>query len=336
MIEYRDEYGFWTKFCKPYLRLHINEILHSDYNQSVRTGRMSCRNPNAQQLYERAKRLIKPRPGNAFATFDYSQIEFRIIVHYIKDKKAISAYKDNPWTDFHTWVAEICGIPRKAGKTLNFLMGYGGGKNRAMVSLAGVEDFVEKVRNRIEQMLAEGTISANSVDTVFNNLIRRVAEDTYYTYHDRLPTLKQTARNAEYACKGNKAVQNLYGRWRDLPPQFAHVAFNAACQSSAADLIKERLVAIWRALQGSKIKIVAAVHDSITVEGPIDQIRDERTINDIVWMMEHPTILDKLRVPIKVNYGISEKDWADSDGKGMLDAVEPSEPFAHLKEKVYA
>ena len=75
--------------------------MHPDYNQTVRTGRMSCRRPNAQQLSKEAKELILPFDNQHFVSFDESQVEFRLIVHYIQDSKAIEAFNENPDTDFH-------------------------------------------------------------------------------------------------------------------------------------------------------------------------------------------------------------------------------------------
>ena len=50
MERYRDRYTLLHTFVMPYLELHVDGILHPNYNQVVRTGRMSCKEPNAQQL----------------------------------------------------------------------------------------------------------------------------------------------------------------------------------------------------------------------------------------------------------------------------------------------
>ncbi len=333
MIEYRDLYKHLTGFLNPYLELHVDEILHGSINQCVRTGRMSMKKPNMQQLNKRAKRLIHPRPGNSFLSVDYSQIEFRLIVHYIKDEAAIAAYKADPWTDFHTWVAETCNIPRPAGKTLNFLLGYGGGKKKATQSLAGVKALIKRIQIRIDEMMQDGIIRGDKIDDTFQSMVREVATAAYETYHQKLPGLKITSKAAEKACKDKKYVFDFFGRRRHLSPQFAYKAFNTINQASAADLIKERTVVLARELRDTGLKVLLQVHDSILVEGPTERIRDPQTMNDVIHLMENPPYASRLRVPIKMAGGISESDWADADADANSVRIDSTGygGFRHLK-----
>ena len=55
---------------------------------------------SAQQLSERAKRLVHPPEGRAIVSADASQIEFRMMVQYTRDQDAIRAYNENSKTDF--------------------------------------------------------------------------------------------------------------------------------------------------------------------------------------------------------------------------------------------
>lgn len=307
IMEYRHINTLLSFFVRPYQELNVDGILHPSYNQAVRTGRMSCKKPNSQQLSPDAKRLVHPRPGNTFVSIDYSQIEFRIIVHYIKDSNAIAAYHANPDTDFHTWVAEMCGIPRKPAKNVNFCMGYGGGKNKLVSMLETNMDLVGSLQVHVDKLLAEGKIKEENKMTVFNSLCKRRAEAVYNRYHDTLPGLKPTARMAQRVLEQRGYVRNIYRRHRNLPREAAHKAFNALCQSSAADLMKERTVAVGKAIAGTPIKIIASVHDETLFEMPHEIAQDTQVIRDLVHIMEHPSA--ELRIPIRCAVGLSKDTW---------------------------
>ena len=348
MVDYRSKDKFVSSFVSPYRHLNNDGIIHPTYNQSVRTGRMSCSAPNMQQLNKRAKALFKPREGNSFLVIDYSQVEFRLIVHYINDQNAINAYQQDPRTDFHRWMAELCKIARNAAKKMNFLIGYGGGKAKTQSALTQVEDIITAAQSRVAEEVERGRIRPEMSVDAYDLIVGEIATMAYTTYHARLPALKRTSRNVEQAARARIKqygkvrlghVINLYGRHRHLPPDRCHIGFNSICQSSAADLIKERTVALFKALKGTGIKIIAQVHDALVLEGPTEILRDARTINDITWIMENPAIKDKLRVPIKTNAGISSETWYDADlpeNDCTVDPVEPvgGVPFTHLKENV--
>jgi DNA polymerase-1 len=291
MLEYRRLATFNGTFLSTYLERNIDGVLHPSYNASVRTGRMSCSKPNMQQLMPEAKELVEPREGHILISCDYSQIEYRTIVHYIKDPDAIEAYNKNPDQDYHMWVADLCGIKRKPAKTVNFLMAFGGGKARLINALSVDPDVVE------------------SIDTTdvseFNRLAKARGNDIYNTYHAKLPGLKRTSREAEMLCRQRGYVRNLYGRRRHLPADHARKAFNTANQSSAADLMKERMVALMEA----GYEVIGSVHDELIITMPKEQYTED-TQKDIARILEKPSI--NLRIPIRVGIGASTKSWLDA------------------------
>ena len=288
MLEYRKLSTFNGIFLETFLRLHKDGVLHASYTQTVRTGRMSCALPNMQQLMPWAKELIEPREGHILVTADYSQIEYRTIVHYLKDPDAIAAYHENPDTDYHEWVAKLCSITRKPAKTVNFLMGYGGGRARLLQALASNEDLI-------------ASIKASSVEE-FKYLATARAEEIYNTYHAKLPSLRIVTRQAEILCRDRGYVRNLYGRHRRLPADHARKAFNTINQSSAADLMKERLVALMKA----GFEVIGVVHDEIIITMPIAAYT-EKVRQDIARILEAPSI--PIRVPIRVQIGASAENW---------------------------
>ena len=106
-------------------------------------------NPNLQQLPARNKDfgpkirgLFLPEEGCRWGSFDYSQQEPRMVVHYAASigegyegsNELVEAYA-NSETDFHQTVADLAGIERKQAKTIGLGLMYGMGKNKLANSL---------------------------------------------------------------------------------------------------------------------------------------------------------------------------------------------------------
>jgi len=283
-LKYRTLHTINSLFLEPWLRLQVNGKIHPQYKQTVRTGRMACGQPNIQQLNPTAKHLIHAKPEHHFISIDYAQIEFRLIVHYIQDQDAIEAYKQDPNTDFHLWMAKLCGIPRKPAKTVNFSVAYG----------AGQKTIVRQLANNMDLM--EG-LDANKN---FNEACQQRAQQVYAIYHSKLPGLKITSRAASQKARSRGYVFNAYGRRRHLPQQVAHIAFNSIIQSCAADVMKDRLVAVAPRyndiVRNAGWTIVASVHDELVFQVP----NNSEDITEYIRKVLEAPVAD-FRVPIKVD-----------------------------------
>lgn len=312
--KYRKLHTLNGLFLETFLREQVDGVMHPDYNQAVRTGRMSCRTPNAQQNSKEAKALVHPAPGCDFGSFDLSQIEFRLIAHYIRDERAIAAYAENPDTDFHQWVAEMCGIPRRPAKNVNFAMGFGGGKKRIVSMLAGNMELVGNLSARVDELVAEGKIDESQRQTMFSALCLARGEQVFAQYHGALPTLKQTSARAARNLELRGYVFNAYGRHRHLPPKAAFRAFNSIIQSTAADVMKDCTVQLaprynkWTRDHG--ITLCASVHDETLTNIPKEISHDPAVLSEIGRIIEHPSI--EFRVPIRTSCGVSSNNWAEA------------------------
>jgi len=313
----RDECHFESLFLNTYIEQAVNGILHPSYNQVVRTGRMSCRNPNAQQLNKRAKKLIHPRPGMAILSADYSQIEFRLIAHYICDQEAIKAYNEKPDTDFHSWVASMCGVKRKAAKCLNFGMGFGAGKAKVVKMLSGNPDVIEATSVKINLMIESGVLIAANRNIEYKKQCEILAEGLYNIYHERLPGIKATSRRAADVVKARGYVFNAYGRRRHLQDRFCYKAFNSVVQSCAADVMKDTTVKL--APRYNKVtrdwgyNIFALVHDDASGMGPVESILDPMFQRHLKTTLEDSTI--KFSIPIVTEMGYSLRDWGEASAE---------------------
>jgi len=101
LLEYRGYEKLISSFGDNILAL-INPVtgrIHADFNQLVSTGRMSCLNPNLQQIPgdSNFRRCFIAKEGYKLVTADMSQAELRILASYAKEevfKKAIREGKD--------------------------------------------------------------------------------------------------------------------------------------------------------------------------------------------------------------------------------------------------
>ena len=94
---------------------HLNSVtgcVHPDfYSLSTKTGRMSCCNPNAQNMPRKAndsigiRELIKAPEGYLILSLDFSQIDLRVGSVYCRDRKMLHAYHNNE--DLHAITTSI-------------------------------------------------------------------------------------------------------------------------------------------------------------------------------------------------------------------------------------
>ncbi len=308
---YRTESLFRSLYPESFMMLADDQsMIHTTYNQTVRTGRMSAKRPNSQQQNERSKALIHPRDGYGYISCDYSQIEFRLIAHYIKDMNLINAYNNDKTTDFHQWVADLMHVTRKVGKTLNFGMAYGAGRKTVIRNLTADPDIIKEISEKVNLM----DLPIDEKNGAFHRLCAEHAGVAYDTYHIKIPGLRDTSRRAARACKMRGFIFNAYGRRRHLPSNVSYKAFNSLIQSCAMDLIKERMVALSmrynKQMRDWGIRLAANVHDEILFECPLTIIDNPEVKTYIVETLESPSI--EFRMPMMTDYGVGYKTWAEA------------------------
>lgn len=305
IFEYRTLSTFNSLFLETYGRLQRNGIMHPNHNQMVRTGRMSCSNPNMQQLSGLAKELIVPPEGYAIVSADASQLEYRLIAHYIENPETIAAYKQNPWMDYHQLIADRMGTSRKAGKTMNFRLGYGGGRKNAVAAMSIDKAIVGDVIKQVDEMK---DLRPESRRSTIAMLCQQRGNAIYDGYHNMLPQLKMTTRQAADVCARRGYARNWYGRRRHIPRDRAHIAFNTLCQSTAGDYIKERQVALRDELPW--LQQVTQVHDQVLGYVELDRLQGDKelaTLRSIVDIMNVPS--RAFKVPFRTTIGWSDRTW---------------------------
>lgn len=329
--EYRIEQQFKSLFLDTFLELNVNGYVHPNYNQSVKSGRMSCSTPNSQQQNERSKALIHPHEGEGYLANDYSQIQFRLIVHYCQIAAAIKAYNEDPKTDYHQWVSDLLQIQRKPSKQLNFGMAFGQGKNGVTKKLMTNEDIMKEMGDVVNQLVNEGLLDSNLRVKKFEELCRNRAVSSYNAYHEKMPEIQLTSRKAADVASVRGFVFTAYGRRRYLPGRASYKAFNSVMQGTDADIMKERMVAISpRYNFDSKkwgLKVRANVHDELLNGVVLENLYDPKLHKYVCDLLENTT--QKFRVPILVGLGISPNNWSEAAGEKI---ITENEIYKNLKE----
>ena len=148
------------------------------------TGRFSYSNPNLQQIPARNKdigplirSIFVPDEGCKWGSFDYSQQEPRVLVHFAAltggglkgADEVIESYKTQD-PDFHQAVADMAGIDRRTAKTINLGMMYGMGKGKLASELGldryETEDLFAKFHANVpfvKQLMEQATRKAENV-----------------------------------------------------------------------------------------------------------------------------------------------------------------------------
>jgi DNA polymerase I-like protein with 3'-5' exonuclease and polymerase domains len=159
IVQAREINKFHNTFLQGILKYEHKGRVHAEINQlrsdngGTVSGRLSMSNPNLQQLPARNKEfspkirgLFLPEEGHKWGSFDYSQQEPRMVVHYAASigdgyegsQELVAAY-ENASADFHQTVADLCGIERTQAKTIGLGLMYGMGKNKLAASLGSIK-----------------------------------------------------------------------------------------------------------------------------------------------------------------------------------------------------
>jgi DNA polymerase I-like protein with 3'-5' exonuclease and polymerase domains len=291
-----------TTFIDSITKHAVNGRIHADINQirsddgGTVTGRFSMSNPNLQQIPARhpelgpmIRSIFIPEDKCKWGSFDYSQQEPRILVHYAKLQNLegvdgiVEAYQKGD-ADFHQVVADMAGIERKQAKTINLGLMYGMGKNKLMAELGLMKESAEK-------------------------LIKQ--------YHTKAPFVKQLMENVSRKANDRGKIRTLLGRachfdlwqpvqfgvFKPLPLEqarkeydeplkraFTYKALNKLIQGSAADMTKKSMVALYE----NGIIPHIQIHDEVDIS-----IESVQKAEEIITIMESAI---KLEVPNKVDY----------------------------------
>lgn len=301
MMEYRTLEKLRSTYV-DILPLEVNpksNRIHCTFNQTVAaTGRLSCQDPNLQNIPVRSKWGIQIRQafrpekeGWSFLAADYSQIELRLLAHLSEDPTLLEAFKNNE--DIHArTAAAIFNVPlekvtkelRYQAKAVNFGVVYGQG--------------------------AFGLSQALGIDVKE----AKIFIDMYFKQYGKVKEYVEASK--ELARKTGRAV-TLTGRERLIPEITSknmqiraaaeRLAINTPLQGTAADLIKLAMIHIQERLHKER-KIgymILQIHDELIFEIPDFEILSvEPMVKEVMQGVF------KLKVPLIVDISIG-KNWKE-------------------------
>lgn len=263
-------------------RIHAEIHAYRSDDGGTRSHRFSYSDPPLQQMPSpkrdreiglACRTLFLPEQGDEWLQVDYSQQEYRLIVHFAtlmglpRADVAAGMYESDPKTSFHRLVAEWTGLDAKStAKDCNFAKAYGAGVPKFATMIKKSREEAKAIYEKYDRELpfvsalgAECTQKANARG--FIRLIdgARCRFETWepgwgYSgpYHGPAPWEIAKAR-----------IDNPQHDWfkASLRRAFTHKAMNRLIQGSAARQTKLAMRALWQ--QG--IVPMLQMHDELDV-----------------------------------------------------------------------
>ena len=268
--------------------------IHTTFNQTVaETGRLSSVNPNLQNIPVRteAGREIRdafiPAPGTVLMSFDYSQVELRILAHCSGESALRQAFAEG--RDVHAATAsEVFGVPlddmprevRDRAKAVNFGIIYG-------ISDFGLSEQLGIPRGEAREYIDAYLARYPRVGEFVAQTIAQATEDGYVT------TLLGRRRE----------IPELRGRTQQQRQLGERLAVNTVIQGSAADIIKVAMIRAANALaaEPTAARLVLQIHDELLVECPPDDVDGVRQA-----VADAMTGAYDLNPPLAVDVGVGD------------------------------
>jgi len=300
-----QEYRVLEKLRSTYvdtLPLEINpktHRIHPTFNQFVAaTGRLSCQDPNLQNIPVRTevgrkiREAFKPElPNWSFLAADYSQIELRLLAHLSEDPVLIAAFQKGEDIHTHT-AASIFNLPieqidkdlRFRAKAVNFGIIYG-----------------QQAFGLSQELGIEVKDAALFIEM-------------YFKKYPRVKAFLDGCKDRAH--KTGKAV-TMTGRERIIPEinsknmmirnAAERLAVNTPFQGTAADIIKLAMLKIDKEIEkkGLKGAMILQIHDELIFEVPNEEIPQFETLVREAMQQVFP-----LTVPLIVDIAIG-KNWKE-------------------------
>ena len=255
---------------------HLGKVYPTWKQNVAATGRMSATNPAVQNIpHDLAEAVIPSEQGSVFVRADYSQIELRILAEIAGDNLLIEAFKQGK--DPHRLTAslmtgkaeqEITDAERSCAKPVNFGRVYGQtaqGLVQYAQSSYGVTFTLEEAE-KYQQAITEGYPQIGARE-------KQVKAEFTQQWQQ---SLERNEPQPLWLGTNSPQTRTIAGRrrlWQAVEGKAPPVteALNAAIQGTSADITKAALASLLSVLQGTKGSLVAARHDEIVLEVPLEE-----------------------------------------------------------------
>lgn len=256
--------------------------IHTMYNQALtQTGRLSSTDPNLQNIPVKTEegKLIRKAFIPEFdylVTFDYSQIELRVLAHLARVESLINAFNEDK--DIHAHTAsvvfhvpedEVTSLMRRNAKAVNFGIIYGM-SDFGLASQIGTS--VKEAKTFIETYF----LKYPEIKEYMNKQIELATNNGYVS------TILNRKRYIKEINEKNFMRRELGKR----------LAMNSPIQGSAADILKLAMIKVDKMFKTKhlKSKMILQVHDELIFDVYKDEL-DEVMIT-VKQAMENAIDLD--------------------------------------------
>lgn len=296
------------------------------------TGRLSCRNPNLQQLpaYIKlpdksiidTKRIFAAPKGKILLYSDYSQVEMRVVAAFA-EKYGDSSMKEAiiNGLDLHCFVAsKVFKIPYEE-----------------MYQKAKIEEIREykEMRSRAKTVGFAILYGSTAYGVSYKNGIpMKEAQDLIDMFYASFPGIDKFVRNSHAEAQKYGYVTTPFGRRRRFPVSQVRAkidnatrrkAQNSPVQGTASDICFNAVIRLTEEIEKIGGKVVVTVHDSLVIEIPDD--RD--TITKAVALMNR-VMVEEPEAKYKFLRGVPLK--ADQEIGYNWSAMEPYEKWLAKQE----
>lgn len=238
-----SNYKPYTTLLSPDGRLRPNYKMHG-----TKTGRLSCENPNLQQIPKagvkpwngKMKQCFVPATDFALIGFDYSQLELRVGTAYAEDEALIQVFQEGK--DIFQMMSDnfikmgLKEMNRDRTKTFVYSTQYGGGVNR--------------------------------ISNVFN-ISRERAAEIRSAYYASYPGFRAATQQASSMALRDKRIRLWSGRYRHFqyPTEESFKAFNSVIQGGSADIVERAMLRLWKLnFPKDECRMLLQIHDEIIFE----------------------------------------------------------------------
>ena len=298
LLEYRAFKKLLSTYIEPIPQYaDKDDRIHTTFNQNgTATGRLSSANPNLQNIPARTDDGMRIRTGfvaqdgYSLISFDYSQIELRVLAELSKDKTLIFAYKEDK--DLHDLTA------RK-------------------IFLKNDDEKVSREERSIAKVINFSILYGKTNFGLSKELNISVGDAAQYikTYFEEYPRVQKFLDIVTETAKLHNFVETFYGTRRYIKgidsqnkntlAQAIRMAVNTVVQGTAANVIKIVMIKLHEELKNDEnIKMLLQVHDELIFE--VKDGFEEIYMKKIKDIMENTVKFEK--VPLKANGNIA-KNW---------------------------
>ena len=233
-------------------KMRPDGFVKASYMQlGAETGRMTCFNPNNQQIPKdkQFRSCVEAPEGWLIVDADFGQMELRLAAAVAQDKKMIQAFKDGE--DLHTVTAEAIGCTRQIAKSANFGLLYGSGAKGLRNYAAG---------SNVSMTLEEAQKVRSNWFEEFEGIAEWHKKENAKASNPN-PRIKGSGCTPFIEIPESGMQRYLFGDANRLT-----IRCNTPVQGAGAAILKQALGKLWplvREAGEGTVRIAAAVHDEI-------------------------------------------------------------------------